>query len=130
MAASGGGSSYRNGTYRGSLKVDRPLSVNSNPKTSVKPKPFSSSGPRRSSTGSIGASTGAACDDAGGEVVWFFFVFAGSRISQNLKFLYLVNEILFYPFSSLGWYGLTCLFKECEFCHIPMVGSVVSGFAF
>ncbi|KAG7953286.1 hypothetical protein I3843_12G101900 [Carya illinoinensis] len=65
MAASGGGSSYRNGTYRGSLKVDRPLSVNSNPKTSVKPKPFSSSGPRRSSTGSIGASTGAACDDAG-----------------------------------------------------------------
>ncbi|KAG6685225.1 hypothetical protein I3842_12G101300 [Carya illinoinensis] len=65
MAASGGGSSYRNGTYRGSLKGDRPLSVNSNPKTSVKPKPFSSSGPRRSSTGSIGASTGAACDDAG-----------------------------------------------------------------
>ncbi|KAF5460779.1 hypothetical protein F2P56_020621 [Juglans regia] len=65
MATSGGGSSYRNGTHRGSLKVDRPLSVNSNPKTSVKSKPFSSSGPRRSSTGSIVSSTGAANDDAG-----------------------------------------------------------------
>ncbi|XP_040990212.1 kinesin-like protein KIN-UA isoform X2 [Juglans microcarpa x Juglans regia] len=65
MATSGGGSSYRNGTPRGSLKVDRPLSVNSNPKTSVKSKPFSSSGPRRSSTGSIVSSTGAANDDAG-----------------------------------------------------------------
>ncbi|KAF5478399.1 hypothetical protein F2P56_004960 [Juglans regia] len=64
MATSGGGS-YRNGTHRSSLKVDRPLSMNSNPKTSVKSKPLSSSGPRRSSTGSIGAATGAAKDDAG-----------------------------------------------------------------
>lgn len=69
----GGGNSYRNGTHRGSLKVDRPLPVNSNPKTSVKSKPFSSSGPRRNSTGSIGATTGAAKDDAGGEPVFFFF---------------------------------------------------------
>ncbi|KAG2681382.1 hypothetical protein I3760_11G141700 [Carya illinoinensis] len=60
MATSGGGS-YRNGTHRNSLKVDRPFSMNSNPKTSVKSKPLSSSGPRRSSTGSIGA----AKDDAG-----------------------------------------------------------------
>ncbi|KAG2681377.1 hypothetical protein I3760_11G141700 [Carya illinoinensis] len=49
MATSGGGS-YRNGTHRNSLKVDRPFSMNSNPKTSVKSKPLSSSGPRRSST--------------------------------------------------------------------------------
>ncbi|KAG6688823.1 hypothetical protein I3842_11G144200 [Carya illinoinensis] len=60
MATSGGGS-YRNGTHRNSLKVDRPFSMNSNPKTSVKSKPLSSSGLRRSSTGSIGA----AKDDAG-----------------------------------------------------------------
>ncbi|KAG6688825.1 hypothetical protein I3842_11G144200 [Carya illinoinensis] len=49
MATSGGGS-YRNGTHRNSLKVDRPFSMNSNPKTSVKSKPLSSSGLRRSST--------------------------------------------------------------------------------
>lgn len=67
MATSGGGS-YRNGTHRNSLKVDRPFSMNSNPKTSVKSKPLSSSGLRRSSTGSIGA----AKDDAGGEFLRFF----------------------------------------------------------
>ncbi|PON92880.1 Kinesin-like protein [Trema orientale] len=67
MAASGG-YNYRNGTQRSSLKVDRPLSVNSNPKSSsVKSKPLSASGGvRRSSTGSIGASPVAgAKDDAG-----------------------------------------------------------------
>ncbi|EXC17833.1 Armadillo repeat-containing kinesin-like protein 3 [Morus notabilis] len=57
MAASGGGFNYRNGTQRSSLKVDRPLSVNSNPKNSVKSKPLSSSAVvRRNSTGSIAAS--------------------------------------------------------------------------
>ncbi|KAE8055178.1 hypothetical protein FH972_012039 [Carpinus fangiana] len=64
MATSGGGN-YRNGTYRSSLKVDKPLSLNSNPKSSVKSKPVPSSGPRRNSTGSLGAATGAAKDDAG-----------------------------------------------------------------
>ncbi|PON57433.1 Kinesin-like protein [Parasponia andersonii] len=67
MAASGG-YNYRNGTQRSSLKVDRPLSVNSNPKSSsVKSKPLSASGGvRRSSTGSIGAAPAAAAkDDAG-----------------------------------------------------------------
>jgi kinesin family protein 5 len=68
MATSGGGN-YRNGTYRSSLKVDKPLSLNSNPKSSVKSKPVQSSGPRRNSTGSLGAATGAAKDEAGGEFV-------------------------------------------------------------
>lgn len=53
MAASGGGYNYRNGNQRSSLKVDKPLSVNSNPKNSLKSKPLSSSGGvvRRNSTG-------------------------------------------------------------------------------
>lgn len=67
--ATSGGANYRNGTHRSSLKVDRPLSVNSNPKSSLKSKTLSSSGPRRNSTGSLGASTGAAKDDAGGRFV-------------------------------------------------------------
>lgn len=66
--ATSGGYNYRNGTQKGSLKVDKPLSVNSNPKSSVKSKPLSASGVRRSSTGSIGGSPAAAKDDAGG---WF-----------------------------------------------------------
>lgn len=66
MAASGGFN--RNGTQRNSLKLDKPLSVNSNPKSSLKSKPLSSSGVRRSSTGSMGASPAAAKDDSGG---WF-----------------------------------------------------------
>ncbi|KAL5552222.1 hypothetical protein UlMin_002398 [Ulmus minor] len=64
MAASGG-YNYRNGTQRSSLKVDRPLSVNSNPKPPAKSKSLSASGPRRSSTGSIGNGATAAKDDAG-----------------------------------------------------------------
>ncbi|PQQ19948.1 kinesin-like protein KIN-UA [Prunus yedoensis var. nudiflora] len=53
MAASGG-YNYRDGTQRSSHKVDRPLSINSNPKSSVKSKALPASGPRRNSTGSIG----------------------------------------------------------------------------
>ncbi|XP_062029241.1 kinesin-like protein KIN-UA [Rosa rugosa] len=52
MAASGG-YNYRDATtQRSSFKVDRPLSVNSNPKSAVKSKPLLP--PRRNSTGSIG----------------------------------------------------------------------------
>ena len=71
MAASGG-YNYRNGSQRGSLKVDRPLSVNSNPKTTLKSKPLSSSssGPRRSSTGSIAGSHSASKDDSAGGLVF------------------------------------------------------------
>uniref|UniRef100_A0A2C9WAH6 Vacuolar protein 8 n=1 Tax=Manihot esculenta TaxID=3983 RepID=A0A2C9WAH6_MANES len=71
MAATGFGN-YRNGTQssRTSLgssnKVDKPLSVNSNPKNpSLKSKSLNSSGLRKSAPGSLGASTGAAKDDAG-----------------------------------------------------------------
>ncbi|KAM1584616.1 hypothetical protein ACFX1Z_037576 [Malus domestica] len=61
MAASGG-YNYRDGSQRGALRVDRPLSVNSNPKSSVKSKSLPASGPRRNSTGSTGGggATGAA----------------------------------------------------------------------
>ncbi|GMY30131.1 kinesin-like protein KIN-UA [Fagus crenata] len=61
MATSGG--NYRNGTHKSSMKVDRSLSLNSNPKPSVKSKSLPSSGPRRNSTGSLAG--GAAKDDAG-----------------------------------------------------------------
>ncbi|BBH03231.1 Armadillo/beta-catenin repeat family protein / kinesin motor family protein [Prunus dulcis] len=44
MAASGG-YNYRDGTQRSSHKVDRPLSLNSNPKSSVKSKALPASGP-------------------------------------------------------------------------------------
>ncbi|KAF8380413.1 hypothetical protein HHK36_027899 [Tetracentron sinense] len=70
--ASGG---YRNGTAKGAVKVERPLSVNSNFKSSsVKSKPAltSASGLRRSSSGSLGASAGAAKDDAGALDVLLF----------------------------------------------------------
>ncbi|KAM5572700.1 kinesin-like protein KIN-UA [Rosa sericea] len=64
MAASGG-YNYRDATtQRSSFKVDRPLSVNSNPKSAVKSKPLLP--PRRNSTGSIGggaAAAGAASKD-------------------------------------------------------------------
>lgn len=61
MAASGG-HNYRDATQRSSVKVDRPLSANSNPKSSVKSKPLLP--PRRNSTGSIGGgATGAASKD-------------------------------------------------------------------
>ncbi|KAL6182062.1 hypothetical protein ACLB2K_043485 [Fragaria x ananassa] len=62
MAASGG-YNYRDATtQRGSVKVDRPLSVNSNPKSSVKSKPLVP--PRRNSTGSVaGGGAGAASKD-------------------------------------------------------------------
>lgn len=73
MAASGGGGggfNYRNGTQRSSLKVDRPLPVNSNPKNSVKSKPLSSSAVvRRNSTGSIAASPK---NDTGGSFLSYF----------------------------------------------------------
>ncbi|KAK7822062.1 kinesin-like protein kin-ua [Quercus suber] len=62
MATSGGGN-YRNGTHKSSMKVDRSLSLNSNPKSSVKSKSLPSSGPRRNSTGSLAG--GAAKDNAG-----------------------------------------------------------------
>uniref|UniRef100_A0A5B6YKD6 Kinesin-like protein n=1 Tax=Davidia involucrata TaxID=16924 RepID=A0A5B6YKD6_DAVIN len=72
MANTGGGGNYRNGTQKGALKFDRPLSLNSNPKStssSFKSKPSSAappaSGLRRSSTGSLGGSTGPSKDDAG-----------------------------------------------------------------
>ncbi|XP_062104875.1 kinesin-like protein KIN-UA [Humulus lupulus] len=69
MAASGGFNHRNGGAQRSSLMVDRPLSVNSNSKSSssVKSKPLSSSGVRRSSTGSTGGSTAAAKDDAGAD---------------------------------------------------------------
>lgn len=61
MAASGG-HNYRDATQRSSVKVDRPLSANSNPKSYVKSKPLLP--PRRNSTGSIGSgATGAASKD-------------------------------------------------------------------
>ncbi|KAF3448430.1 hypothetical protein FNV43_RR09143 [Rhamnella rubrinervis] len=63
--ATSGGYNYRNGTQRSSLKVDRPLSVNSNPKAAVKSKSLPASGLRRNSTGSLGGVTGASKDDAG-----------------------------------------------------------------
>ncbi|XP_048320249.2 kinesin-like protein KIN-UA isoform X1 [Ziziphus jujuba] len=63
--ATSGGYNYRNGTQRGSLKVDKPLSVNSNTKSVVKSKPLSASGVRRNSTGSLGGATGPPKDDAG-----------------------------------------------------------------
>lgn len=74
MAASGG-HNYRDATQRSSVKVDRPLSANSNPKSSVKSKPLLP--PRRNSTGSIGGgATGAASkDNTGGG-----FLFLGSSI--------------------------------------------------
>ncbi|CAK9173131.1 unnamed protein product [Ilex paraguariensis] len=63
---------YRNGAQKGAVKVDRPLSWNSNTKSSsfsLKSKPSvpvsNSSGLRRSSTGSLGNSSAAAKDDAG-----------------------------------------------------------------
>ncbi|KAM2624627.1 hypothetical protein TB1_031583 [Malus domestica] len=59
MAASGG-YNYRDGGQRGALRVDRPLSVNSNPKSSVKSKSLPGSGPRRNSTGSTGGGGGSA----------------------------------------------------------------------
>ncbi|KAF3967133.1 hypothetical protein ACB098_10G054700 [Castanea mollissima] len=62
MATSGGGN-YRNGTHKSSMKVDRSLSLSSNPKSSVKSKSLPSSGPRRNSTGSLAG--GAAKDNAG-----------------------------------------------------------------
>ncbi|XP_028785370.1 kinesin-like protein KIN-UA isoform X1 [Neltuma alba] len=67
MATSGGSNVVRNGThnYRSSLKPDRPLSANSNPKNHVKSKPLSSTGQRRNSTGTIGGSSAASKDDAG-----------------------------------------------------------------
>ena len=74
MAASGG-YNYRDGGQRGALRVDRPLSVNSYPKSSVKSKSLPASGPRRNSTGSTGGggSAGAAAaknDNTGGEEFW------------------------------------------------------------
>lgn len=71
MATSGGGN-YRNGTHKSSMKVDRSLSLNSNPKPSVKSKSLPSSGPRRNSTGSLAG--GAAKDNAGGEFCGFYFI--------------------------------------------------------
>lgn len=54
---------FRNGTHKSSAKIDRPYSVNSNPKTSsLKSKP---SGLRRSCPGSLNGSTAAAKEDAG-----------------------------------------------------------------
>lgn len=57
--ASGG---YRNGASKGTVKVERPLSVNSNIKSSnIKSKPppsYHASGLRRSSPGSLGGSAG------------------------------------------------------------------------
>lgn len=70
--ATSGGYNYRNGTQRSSLKVDRPLSVNSNPKSSVKSKSLPASGLRRNSAGSLGGVTGASKDDAGGWSLLFF----------------------------------------------------------
>ncbi|KAA8522301.1 hypothetical protein F0562_012974 [Nyssa sinensis] len=70
MSNTGGG--YRNGVQKGTVKVDRPLSLNSNPKStssSFKSKTSlaapTASGVRRSSTGSLGGSIGASKGDAG-----------------------------------------------------------------
>ncbi|KDP25576.1 hypothetical protein JCGZ_20732 [Jatropha curcas] len=70
MATSGVGS-YRNGNHssRNSLsnnsKVDRPLSLNSNPKNSFKSKSLPTSGLRKSAPGSLGGASGAAKDGTG-----------------------------------------------------------------
>ena len=63
MATSGG--NYRNGTHKSSMKVDRSLSLNSNPKPSVKSKSLPSSRPHCNSTGS--PCGGAAKDNAEGQ---------------------------------------------------------------
>ncbi|KAI4315323.1 hypothetical protein L6164_028147 [Bauhinia variegata] len=65
--ATSGVHNHRNGTHshKSSLKVDRPLSVNSNPKSHLKSKPLASTGLRRNSTGSLTSSTAASKDDAG-----------------------------------------------------------------
>lgn len=65
--ATSGGSNVRNGThsYRNSLKSDRPLSANTNPKNHVKSKALSSTGQRRNSTGTIGSASAASKDDVG-----------------------------------------------------------------
>ncbi|XP_054810704.1 kinesin-like protein KIN-UA isoform X2 [Prosopis cineraria] len=65
--ATSGGSNVRNGThsYRTSLKSDRPLSANTNPKNHVKSKALSSTGQRRNSTGTIGSASAASKDDVG-----------------------------------------------------------------
>lgn len=82
--ATSGGYNYRNGTQRGSLKVDRPLSVNSNPKSVVKSKSLSGSGVRRNSTGSLVGATGASKDDAGG---WFLALLCfGGLKNVNFRF--------------------------------------------
>ncbi|XP_077235572.1 kinesin-like protein KIN-UB [Tasmannia lanceolata] len=57
--------SYRNGTTKSSLKVDRPLSLNSNIKPSIKPKPSLNSGLRRSTAGSLGVAPAGGKEDAG-----------------------------------------------------------------
>lgn len=67
-----GAYNYRNGAQRSSLKVDRPISVNPNPKSVVKSKLLPTSGLRRNSTGSLGSATGASKDNAGGWFMSFF----------------------------------------------------------
>ncbi|XP_052211329.1 kinesin-like protein KIN-UB [Diospyros lotus] len=64
---------YRNGVQKGALKLDRPLSLNSNPKSSPSSSSSSSSlkskpgsGPRRSSTGSIGSGGSSSGKDVAG----------------------------------------------------------------
>lgn len=84
--ATSGGYNYRNGTQRGSLKVDKPLSVNSNTKSVVKSKPLSASGVRRNSTGSLGGATGPPKDDAGG---WFLVLLCFWWL-KNVNFRFIV----------------------------------------
>ncbi|XP_010277407.1 PREDICTED: kinesin-like protein KIN-UB isoform X1 [Nelumbo nucifera] len=62
-------SGYRNGSAKGGVKVDRPLSVNSNIRSSSikskpSPSPYNSHGLRRSSPGSLGGSAGPVKDDS------------------------------------------------------------------
>lgn len=73
LMATAAGSSYRNGAYRSSLRVDntgRPFSVNQNqnPKSSLKAKTSQGSGIRKSSPAALGGgSAGAVKDDGGGK---------------------------------------------------------------
>ncbi|KAK4740832.1 hypothetical protein SAY87_024420 [Trapa incisa] len=67
--AAAAGSSFRNGAHRSSLRVDnngRPLSMNQNPKSSLKTKALQGSGTRKSSPAALGGGSAGSLKDDGG----------------------------------------------------------------
>ena len=107
--ATSAGVNNRNGTHRTSLKVDshRPLSVNSNPKPHVKSKSLPPTGQRRNSTGSLGNSTAASKDDAGGQ-----FVHSSFCLLKHI--LCLCSMVLDLPFLLYSSHFL--LNNDCKLC--------------